>query len=81
VVFSILSALAWDVTYLIIFRFLLGVGVGADYTLSSAYISEFMPARVRGRMLVSGFSVQALCSLAGAAVGLLILLVYPQVDA
>jgi MFS family permease len=81
VVFSVLSALAWDVTSLIVFRFLLGVGVGADYPLSSAYISEFMPARVRGRMLVSGFSFQALGSLTGAAVGLLILLIYPEVDA
>src|SRR5207249_1104095 len=49
--------------------------------ISSSYVSEFMPARLRGRMLVSGFSFQALGSLAGAAVGLTVLLVHPQPDA
>lgn len=81
VVFAVLSALAWSLPALIAFRFLLGIGIGADYPISSTYISEFMPARVRGRMLVSAFSFQALGSLAGAAVGLLILLIYPEPEA
>jgi MFS family permease len=81
IVFAIASALAWNVTSLLVFRFILGIGVGADYPISATYVSEFMPARLRGRMLVGAFSFQALGSLAGAAVGLLILLVYPHPDA
>jgi len=81
VVFSVLSGLAWDVASLIAFRFLLGVGIGADYPLSSSYVSEFMPARLRGRMMVAGFSFQALGSLSGAGVGLLVLLLHPTPDA
>jgi len=81
VVFAALSSLAWDVTSLIAMRFLLGVGIGADYPISSTYVSEFMPARVRGRMIVGAFSFQAIGSLSGAAVGLIILLVYPEDNA
>lgn len=81
IVFAIASAFAWNVASLLVFRFILGVGVGADYPISATYVSEFMPARLRGRMLVSAFSFQALGSLTGAAIGLLILLVYPQAGA
>src|SRR5262249_31230675 len=66
ILFALLSALAWDVPSLIVFRLLLGVGIGADYPISSSLIAEFMPARVRGRMLVGAFSFQAIGSLAGA---------------
>jgi MFS family permease len=81
IVFAVASALAWNVTSLLVFRFILGIGVGADYPISATYVSEFMPARLRGRMLVGAFSFQALGSLTGAAIGLLILLVYPHPDA
>jgi len=81
IAFAGLSALAWSDWSLFVFRFLLGVGIGADYPISSSYVSEFMPARIRGRMLVSSFSFQALGSLVGAAIGLLILLVHPEPNA
>jgi MFS family permease len=81
IVFALASGFSWNVASLIVFRFILGIGVGADYPISATYVSEFMPARLRGRMLVGAFSFQALGSLAGAVVGLLILLVYPHADA
>jgi MFS family permease len=81
IVFAIASALAWNVASLLVFRFILGIGVGADYPISATYVSEFMPSRLRGRMLVSAFSFQALGSLTGAAIGLLIIFVYPHPDA
>jgi MFS family permease len=81
ILFAGLSAIAWNNASLFAFRFLLGVGIGADYPISSSYVTEFMPARIRGRMLVSGFSFQAFGSLVGAGVGLLILVVHPQPDA
>jgi MFS family permease len=78
IVFAVLSAVSWNIASLLAFRLILGVGVGADYPISATYVSEFMPARLRGRMLVSAFSFQALGSITGAAIGLAILLVYPH---
>ncbi len=81
VVFAGMSAFAWSVISLIAFRFLLGIGIGADYPVSSTYITENMPKRLRGRMLVSGFGFQALGALSGAALGAVILMLYPEVFA
>jgi MFS family permease len=75
---SLLSALAWSVPSLVAFRFLVGVGVGADYPIAAAYLAEFMPAQLRGRMLVAAFSFQAFGMLAGAAAGIAILLAHPS---
>jgi MFS family permease len=74
VVFAVLSALAPSVAWLIGFRFLLGVAIGADYPISSSYVAEFMPSRVRGRMMVGALSFQAIGAVFGAVVGLAILL-------
>ncbi|MBN1432109.1 MAG: MFS transporter [Methanomicrobiaceae archaeon] len=79
--FSIMTAMAWDVLSLVIFRLLLGIGIGADYPICASYVSEFMPAKNRGRMLIGAFSFQALGMFTAAGVGLLILLIYPDVIA
>ncbi|SMC03406.1 Predicted arabinose efflux permease, MFS family [Sulfobacillus thermosulfidooxidans DSM 9293] len=81
VVFAGLSALSWNPTSLLVFRFLLGIGIGADYPISSTYVSELMPKKIRGRMLSGAFSFQALGALFGAAVGLSILMLNPAPDA
>lgn len=51
------DAFATNITTLIIFRFLTGVGVGADLNLVSTYISELAPASQRGRMTLITFLV------------------------
>jgi len=81
VAFAVLSAYAWNIESLILFRFLLGVGIGADYPVCASYVSEFMPKRIRGRMLIAAFSFQAVGIFAAAAVGLFILAVYPSESA
>ncbi|NCX93724.1 MAG: MFS transporter [Gammaproteobacteria bacterium] len=81
VVFAGASAFAWSISSLIVLRFLVGIGVGADYPVSSTYITENMPARLRGRMLVSGFGFQALGALSGALLGMLVLAIHPSLDA
>lgn len=81
VVFAGLSALAWNRASLLVFRFLLGIGIGADYPISSTYVSELMPKKIRGRMLSGAFSFQALGALFGAAVGLGILSIDPAPSA
>jgi len=79
--FSLASALAVDAWWLLVLRLLLGVGIGADYPLCASYVSEFMPARLRGRLLIGAFSFQALGMAAAAGTGLLVLSMHPQSDA
>ncbi len=77
VVFAGLSALAQDIYQLIIFRFLLGIGIGADYPISSTYISEFAPAEKRGKMISSTFTFWGIGALTAAVVGYFIALWNP----
>ena len=51
------DAAAGGLTALIIFRFVTGIGVGADLNLVSTYIGELAPARLRGRISVTTFLV------------------------
>ena len=81
IIFAVLSSFAWSIESLIIFRFLLGVGIGADYPVCASYVSEFMPKRIRGRMLIAAFSFQAIGIFAAAAVGLFILAMHPSESA
>jgi putative MFS transporter len=50
-VFTILGALAPSVTWLIVFRFIAGVGLGAEQPLCFAYAGEYSPKDIRGRIL------------------------------
>lgn len=47
--FSLATAFAPDVTWVIVFRFLAGIGLGAAPALTDVYLSEMLPSRVRGR--------------------------------
>lgn len=49
VLFAVLTAIAPNALYLIIFRFFLGIGIGADYPISSTLVSEFSSSNNRGR--------------------------------
>ena len=49
VVFAALTAFSQDAWQLIIFRFLLGIGIGADYPISATLVSEFSSTQSRGR--------------------------------
>ncbi|GAA1315894.1 MFS transporter [Leucobacter albus] len=46
------SALAGGLALLLIFRFVVGLGLGAELPVASTYVSEFAPARIRGRIIV-----------------------------
>jgi MFS family permease len=78
------TALAWNATSLIAFRFLVGVGIGADYPISVSYITENVPARHRGRMVIGAFTFQAVGALLGAVTGLVTIhlfrTLYPDTD-
>jgi putative MFS transporter len=46
---TVLAALSTNVTELIIFRFISGLGIGAEIAAVTTYMSELSPARLRGR--------------------------------
>jgi putative MFS transporter len=46
------AALSWSVGALLVFRFLIGLGLGAELPVASTLVSEFAPARIRGRLVV-----------------------------
>lgn len=79
VIATALTALAWNATSLIVFRFLVGVGIGADYPISVSYITENVPSRLRGRMVISAFTFQAVGALLGAATGLITIYLFQTI--
>ena len=48
---SFLAAGAWDVVSLMVFRFLIGVGVGGEAPVAQAVLSEIIPANVRAKYI------------------------------
>ena len=48
IVFPILGAVSGNINEVIIFRFLLGIGIGADYAIGPVYSTEMIPDHVRG---------------------------------
>jgi putative MFS transporter len=78
VVFAAGSAFADNLAELLVFRFLLGVGIGADYPVSSSYVAEFSDVRSRGRTIASTFAFQGVGVLAAIGVGLALLPLGPQ---
>jgi putative MFS transporter len=48
---SIAAGFAWDMNALIFLRFVMGLGLGAENVVGYAAVTEFIPARARGRWL------------------------------
>ncbi|MCR2792620.1 MFS transporter [Microbacterium sp. zg.Y625] len=46
------SALVGGLAVLLVLRFFVGLGLGAELPVASTYVSEFAPARIRGRLIV-----------------------------
>jgi PHS family inorganic phosphate transporter-like MFS transporter len=68
---ALLSALSPNLFWLIIFRFILGIGIGGDYPISATIMSEYANVKDRGKLIALVFSNQALGSIAAAVVGIL----------
>lgn len=81
VVATLLSALSWDVSSLCFFRFLVGFGVGSDYPICAAYLSEMVPNHSRGKLMASAMFINCLASPVGIAVAYGIFTIYPHVNA
>lgn len=73
VLFAILTALSQTVWQLLLFRFLLGIGIGADYPISSTLLSEFSPRKSRGRMVTMLSVIWFAGSVAAYVIGMALL--------
>ena len=77
VAFPLLAA-AWNPLTAIAFQFLVGLGIGMDFPVSSAYVAELMPARLRTRMLAATIAFQAVGEMVGAGAAWLLLRAFPD---
>ncbi|MDO5735850.1 MAG: MFS transporter [Propionibacteriaceae bacterium] len=64
-----LSALSTGLVMLVILRFIVGIGLGAELPVASTLVSEFAPKRIRGRIVVALESFWAIGWLAAAIIG------------
>lgn len=67
------SALAWSVGALMALRFVVGLGLGAELPVASTLVSEFAPARIRGRVVVVLEAFWAVGWLLAALIGYLVI--------
>ncbi|MFY1634203.1 MFS transporter [Solwaraspora sp. WMMB335] len=74
-VFTLLGAFSPNAAWLILTRFIAGVGIGAEQTLADCYLAEVLPARRRGRFIGWAYCI-AFCGV--PAVGFTALWLAPQ---
>lgn len=79
--FLVLLSASPSFPLLVIFLFGVGFALGCDYPTAHLIISESIPSRDRGRLVLGAFGFQALGALTGTAVGYLILKNDPDIGA
>jgi len=70
---ALISALADAPQWVLLGQFIVGFGIGIDFPVSSSYVSETMPKRVRSRMVVATIALQSVGMLLGAGLAIAIL--------
>lgn len=73
IVGAVASALAPGFLFLVIARFVLGLGIGGDYPVSAVLMSEYANRHDRGKLVGLVFSMQALGLVVGPLVALVLL--------
>jgi MFS family permease len=73
IVGAVTSALATGFVFLVIARFVLGLGIGGDYPVSAVLMSEYANRTDRGKLVGLVFSMQALGLIVGPLVALVLL--------
>ncbi|GFZ46219.1 Inorganic phosphate transporter PHO84 [Saitozyma sp. JCM 24511] len=61
---------------IIMWRFIMGMGIGGDYPLSAVITSEFAARRIRGRMMAAVFSAQGWGNFTSAIVSIIVVVAY-----
>ena len=67
--------------WLVFFLFGVGLALGCDYPTAHLVISESIPSRDRGKLVLGAFAFQAIGALAGTALGFVILTLDPSLAA
>lgn len=67
------SALVGGIAALLVLRFIVGLGLGAELPVASTYVSELAPARMRGRLIVILEAFWAVGWTAAALIGFLVI--------
>jgi MFS family permease len=80
-IFLIALTLAQSFLMLVICLFGIGLALGCDYPTAHMVISEAVPSRGRGGLVLGAFAFQAVGAICGAGLGFIILSFYPQLDA
>ena len=80
-IFLIALTLAQSYLMLVVCLFGIGLALGCDYPTAHMVISEAVPSRGRGGLVLSAFAFQAVGAICGAGLGYVILSFYPQLDA
>jgi MFS family permease len=76
-VFTLLTAFAWNFESVLFLRLLTAIGVGAEYSAINAAISEFIPARNRGRANAAVMNFWPLGAIFAALVSLYVVNLLP----
>src|SRR2546428_3443958 len=71
---AIASAFSPNVIWLIVFRFILGMGIGGDYPLCATLMSEYANRRDRGKLITMVFSMQGVGLIVGPLIAIVLLL-------
>jgi len=61
---------------LVVWRFIMGIGIGGDYPLSAVISSEFASTRTRGRLMTAVFASQGFGNFTAALVALIVVSAY-----
>ncbi|KZS91281.1 phosphate transporter [Sistotremastrum niveocremeum HHB9708] len=64
------------ISLLIVWRFIMGIGIGGDYPLSAIISSEFASKHIRGRMMTSVFACQGWGQLTAAIVSTILVAIF-----
>ncbi|QGF24147.1 MFS transporter [Raineyella fluvialis] len=72
------AALSWSVAALIVFRFVVGLGLGAELPVASTLVSEYAPRRIRGRMVVFLEAFWAVGWILAALIGYFVIPAFPS---
>ncbi|MBD5654159.1 MAG: MFS transporter [Candidatus Eremiobacteraeota bacterium] len=70
---AIASAFSPNIWWLIVFRFVLGLGIGGDYPVSATIASEFAGKKTRGLMISSVFAMQGVGLIVGPLLAIALL--------
>lgn len=74
---ALASALVPNIVWLIIFRFIMGLGIGGDYPISSTIMSEYANVKDRGKLVSLVFANQGFGVIAALIAGMATSLVFP----